>query len=126
MLSVLADHSCFIITKASQGQKTTWLSLTICRTVHRSWTSIKENAILYGAIGALGAVGIVILLFMGHLSPERLVELGVQLSNTFGGWGRVPGGPHCAHVTWSMADVRTGGVTWATPSPRLWWSWASS
>eukprot|EP00798_Chlamydomonas_sp_ICE-L_P030467 gene30467-35478_t len=51
---------------------------------NKAWTSIKENAILYGAVGVLGLVGISILLFTHEFSIESLLGLGIFLSNAFG------------------------------------------
>eukprot|EP00798_Chlamydomonas_sp_ICE-L_P014725 gene14725-20769_t len=50
----------------------------------KTWTSIKENAILYGSVGALGLIGIVILLMTKTFSVDTLLGLGIFLSNAFG------------------------------------------
>jgi hypothetical protein len=55
----------------------------------RCLTSLRENAILYGAAGAAGVVGLVALIFLEKISIANLVSLGMGLSNTFGGW-RMP------------------------------------
>mmetsp|Transcript_35578 Transcript_35578/g.79011 ORF Transcript_35578/g.79011 Transcript_35578/m.79011 type:complete len:727 (-) Transcript_35578:712-2892(-) len=50
----------------------------------RSWTSLKENAILYISVGVLGGIGIGVLLALGTLDVASLLTWGVFLSNTFG------------------------------------------
>ena len=55
---------------------------------NKTLTSLKENAIIYGAIGVAGAIGIVILLFTTGMNNQQgileLVYIGVFLSNAFG------------------------------------------
>lgn len=61
--------------------------VTACR---RCLTSLRENAILYGAAGAAGVVGLVALIFLEKISIANLVSLGMGLSNTFGGCRVLP------------------------------------
>ncbi|GFR49399.1 hypothetical protein Agub_g11451 [Astrephomene gubernaculifera] len=47
-------------------------------------TSLKENAILYGSVAAVGLVGIAALLISKKMTLDGLVGLGIGLSNAFG------------------------------------------
>ncbi|GLC39990.1 hypothetical protein PLESTB_000120900 [Pleodorina starrii] len=47
-------------------------------------TSLKENAILYGSVAAVGLVGIAALLISKKMTPDGLMGLGIGLSNAFG------------------------------------------
>ncbi|GIL77008.1 hypothetical protein Vretimale_3267 [Volvox reticuliferus] len=47
-------------------------------------TSLKENAILYGSVAAVGLVGIAALLITKKMTLDGLMGLGIGLSNAFG------------------------------------------
>ncbi|PNH04704.1 LMBR1 domain-containing protein 2 [Tetrabaena socialis] len=47
-------------------------------------TSLKENAILYGSVAAVGLVGVAALLISKKMTLEGLMGLGIGMSNAFG------------------------------------------
>ncbi|PNW77818.1 hypothetical protein CHLRE_10g453100v5 [Chlamydomonas reinhardtii] len=51
---------------------------------NKSITSLKENAILYGSVAAVGVVGIAALLISKKMTVDGLMGLGIGLSNAFG------------------------------------------
>ncbi|EFJ41548.1 hypothetical protein VOLCADRAFT_98436 [Volvox carteri f. nagariensis] len=61
-------------------------------------TSLKENAILYGSVAAVGLIGVAALLISKKMTIDGLMGLGIGLSNAFGliasiillGYGLIP------------------------------------
>ncbi|KAG2435358.1 hypothetical protein HXX76_007431 [Chlamydomonas incerta] len=74
-------------------QALTWLILPVFQyyadagdfTVkNKSITSLKENAILYGSVAAVGVIGIAALLISKKMTMDSLMGVGIGLSNAFG------------------------------------------
>mmetsp|Transcript_8614 Transcript_8614/g.25881 ORF Transcript_8614/g.25881 Transcript_8614/m.25881 type:complete len:758 (+) Transcript_8614:498-2771(+) len=82
---------------------------------HFTWgdrlsSALRNNLVLYAVLGCLGALGICVLLVVGHLTLENIVGICIASSNAFGliagiflmGYGLVA----IPRTLWRLADVR--------------------